>query len=156
MERLRDQALASAVFAGDQNIGVGRRNAGDELDDRAHARRIGNNVRHLAAEEFVLGLELLAFAQGAGERDLGADNGKEAIVIPGFGDEIARAEFHRLDREIDGRPGGHDDDRQGLVQRLEARDGLEAFLPRGGVAVVIQIHHEKRVGPFLDRVKDRA
>ena len=67
------------------------------------------------------------------------------VVIPRLRDEIARPEFHRLDREIDRRPGGHDHDRQRVIERLDARNDLETFLPRGGVAGVIQVHHEERV-----------
>ena len=40
----------------------------------------------------------------------------------GFVHKIARPEFHRLDREIDRRPGRHDDDRQSVVESPESAE----------------------------------
>ena len=88
------------------------------------------------------------------ERDLRPHNGEQAIVIPRFRDKIARPELHRFDGEIDRRPSRHDHDRQRVIDRLDARNDFQPFLPGGGIAGVIQIHHQQRVVAFLQRLEN--
>ncbi len=45
VKRLRDEALARAVFAGDEHVGVGRPHAIDHLQHRAHRGRLGDQRR---------------------------------------------------------------------------------------------------------------
>ena len=132
MQRLRDGALAGAVLAGDQDVGVGRADPRDQLEHRAHRGRLGDQrgaVGALVAQDAVLGLEPLAAPQRAGQLDLRANDREHALVVPRLLDEVARAAAHGLDGQFDGAPGGHDDDRQRRVERLELREQRQAFGP---------------------------
>ena len=48
VQRLRDQSLAGAVFAGDEDVGVGRADARDHVEHRAHGRRFARSVAESA------------------------------------------------------------------------------------------------------------
>ncbi len=73
------------------------------------------------------------------------DDGEQARVVPRLGDEIARAAAHGFDGDIDGGPGGHDDDGQRGVERAELGEEIEALRAAGGVARIIQIDDGERV-----------
>ena len=92
MQRLRHQAFAGAVFAGDQDIGVRRPDPRDHVQHRPHGRRIGDQLREtLRAQRPVLRFQPLPFAQRAAQLDLGLEDGGEPRVVPGLLNEIARA-----------------------------------------------------------------
>ena len=48
VQSARDHFLARSVLAGDEDIGVSRPDALDEIEDRLHRCRLGNNFRCLA------------------------------------------------------------------------------------------------------------
>ncbi len=109
--------LAGAVLAGDEDAGVGGSDAGDGGEDRLHGGRGGDHLREaLGAEEAILGFEAISAADGVVEIDLGAQDGKQAGVVPGLLDEVVGAAAHGFDGELYVGPGGHDDDGElGLV-----------------------------------------
>ena len=144
VQRLRDQSLAGAVFAGDEDVGVGRAR-------RARSRRAPGAwrpIRRSAAGS--------ARRAGRGSRPPGAgrlrsarpssiwvsQDGGEARVVPGLLDEVARAAAHGLDGQFDAAPGGHHDHRQRGVERLDAVEQVETFLAGGGVARVVEVHQD--------------
>ena len=108
----------------------------------------------LPAQQLIFRFELAAFAQRARQLDLRAHDRQQPLVVPRLRHEIARAAFHRFHREIDRRPRRHDHDRQSVIDRLDLRNHLQAFLARGGVARVIQIHHQERVISLLQRIEN--
>ncbi len=145
MQSPGDDALAGAVFTGDQNVGFGRADPFDELEHRPHLGRGGDHRRRpvplgAGAQQLVLRLQVLAAAQGPSQVDLGAQDGEEPVVLPRLLDEVAGTVAHRLDRQIDARPGRHHHDRQRIVEGAQARDQLEPLLPRGRVTGVVQVH----------------
>ena len=143
MERARHDALAGAVLAGDQDVGVRRPDAGDHLEDRPHRGRLGDEVgAAVAAQRQVLRLEPLLPAQGPAELDLRAQDGKEPRVLPRLLQEVARPPPHRLHRHIDASPGGHHHDGQGAVEGLDARQEIEPLAAGGSVARVVEIDEE--------------
>ncbi len=134
--------LPDAVLAGHQDVRIGRADPGDELEHGPHRRRFRDErglVRALVAQQPVLGLEALAAAERAAQLHLRPDDGQNALVVPRLLDEVAGAAAHRLDREIDRAPRGHDDDGHGRVELLQAREQREAFFTRRGVARVVQV-----------------
>ena len=105
VQRLRDESLAGAVFAGDQDIGVGRAHPRDHVQHRPHGRGVGDELREaLGAQRAVFRLQALAFAQRPAELDLGLEDGGQPRIVPGLLNEIARAAAHRLDRQFDASP----------------------------------------------------
>src|SRR2546421_212523 len=60
--------------------------------------------------------------------DLRSQDGEQAVVFPGLGDEIAGAATHGLDRQFDAAPSGHDHHGHGAVEHLDAREQVESFL----------------------------
>ena len=141
VQGLRDQSLAGAVFAGDEDVGVGGADTRDHVEHRAHGGRLGDQLRKaLGAQRAVLRFQALSAAQGAAEFDLRLQNGRQARVVPRLLDEIARAAAHGFDGEFDAAPRGHDDHGQRGVESLDAVEEFEAFLPAGGVAGVVEVH----------------
>ncbi len=51
-------------------------------------------------------------------------------VVPWLLNEVAHAEAHGLDREVDRSPAGHDDDRELPIERLHARQQVDALAAR--------------------------
>ena len=101
----RDDALAAAVLAGDEHVGVGRAHARDDVQHRAHRGRAGDHRGlRLVAQDPVLGLEAVAAAQRAAEGDLRAQGREQPRVVPRLLHEVARAAAHRLDGEVDACP----------------------------------------------------
>ena len=156
MHRLRDGTFAGPVFTGDENVRLGRSDARDQLQHRPHRRCVGNQHRpHIGLERSVLGFEPLLPPQGARELDLGADNREQPCVFPRLLHEVAGAAPHRLDRDFDAAPRGHDDHRQCRVVAAQLRQQIEPFLPRGRVARVVQIHQHHVVVVAVDGLENR-
>ena len=119
VQRPRDDALAGAVLAEHEDVGVRRADARDHLQHVLHRRRLGDDLgKAFAAEQRVLGLEPLALAERLAQLDLRADDREQPRVVPGLLDEVARAAAHRLDGDLDAAPRGHDDDRQRRIEAL--------------------------------------
>jgi len=140
VEAARDDAFADARFAGDENTGIGGSDAGDHIQHGLHCARFGEQSgRCFAAQHAVFRFEALATAEGAGKFNLCAKSCQQAGVIPGLLYEVARAVAHRFDGEIDGAPGGHDDDGKRGGGLLEAGEEIESFGAGSGVASVVEI-----------------
>ena len=104
VELARDQLLAGAVLAEDQDVGVGRRRparsatrpAPSPASGRAGASRRRPTGAGDRRDPLALGHRFLA--RGA-QRGGGADGGEQPLVRPGLGDEVGGAALHRLDRD---------------------------------------------------------
>ena len=145
VEGLGYHFLAGAVLAGDEDVGVGGADARDELEDGVHGGGGGDEVGGVGdpgAEDAVFGFEPLGAAVGAVELDLLAEDGEEARVVPRLLDEVAGALAHGLDGEVDGGPGGHDDDGDARVVFADGGEEVEAFLAGGGVAGVVEVDED--------------
>ena len=142
VQRAGDDAFARAVFTGDEHVGIRRTDAIDQFEDGPHGGRFGDERLAFAADakQFVFRFEPLAFAQCFAEFDLVADDGGEPGVVPGLLDEVARAAAHCLDSQLDVGPGRHDHHGQRAVERLNAREQIEALLARSRVTGVIEVH----------------
>ncbi len=143
VEGAGDDALARAVLAGDEDVGVRWSDAGDHVEHGAHGSGSGDHRRlAVEAQDPVLGLEPLALAQRPAQRNLRSEGRQQARVVPGFLHEVPRPAPHRFDRDLDGAPRRHDDDRQGSVGILDAGEQIEPFASRRRVACVVQVHEE--------------
>ena len=143
MQRLRHQPFAGAVLAGDEHVGVGGAHARDHVEHRPHGRRLRDQLREaLGAQGAILGFQALSFAQRAAQLDLRFEDGREARVVPGLLNEIARAAAHGLHGQLHRSPGRHHDHRQGGIEALDAVEQLETFLAGGGVARVVEVHQD--------------
>ena len=98
----------------------------------------------------VLRFEPLVAPSRGGELELSADDSEHPRVVPRLLDEIARAAPHRFDREIDGGPSCHDDDRRRAFDGLQPREKIEPFLSARGVAGVIEINEDEAEFLFAD------
>ena len=155
VQGLGHQALAGAVLAGDQDVGVGRTDARDHLQHRLHRRRVRDQVRlPVAAQHQVLGFEPLAAAQRPRQLDLRPHDGQEPRVVPRLLDEVAGAAAHGFDRDVDAAPGGHHHRRQRRVHGPHGVQEVEALLARGRVPGVVQVHQEDVELLVLERGDD--
>ena len=123
------------------------------------------DLRHLLREKPGLDAErfgqLAAFvgvglAARAARLDLLPQRRQKVRVVPRLLHEVADAAPHRLDREIDAAPAGHDDHREQAVELLDARQQVDPFTPRGRVAGVVQIHQHQIERARLERVHRRV
>ena len=69
-------------------------------------------------------------------------------------DEVARAAAHCFDGQFDIGPGGHHDDRQRGVERLNAGEQIQTLLARGRVPGVIQVHQHDVELALVQRGQD--
>ena len=81
---------------------------------------------------------------------------EEVGVVPRLLDEVADAAAHRLDREVHRAPPGHHDDRQQLIEVLDAGEEIDALAARRGVPGVVEIHQQQIELPDGDGAEDRA
>ena len=157
VEGLRDDFFSCPVLAGDEHAGVGGSDARDGGEDRLHSGRGGDHLRQaLGAEEAILSFEALGAADGVVEVDLGAQDGEQAGVVPGFLDEVVGAAAHGFDGELDVGPGSHDDDGELGLVGANLGEEVEAFAAGGGVAGVIQVEEKSIEGAGLERVDDHV
>jgi len=141
VQGLRCQPLAGAVFAGNQHIGVGRSNARDHVQHRPHGVRLRDQLRKaLGAQSAIFSFQALALAQRPAQLNLRFEYGRQAGVVPGFLDEVARSPAHSFHRQLHRAPRRHDDHGQRGIDRLHMLQQLQPFLPAGGVAGVVQVH----------------
>jgi len=68
----------------------------------------------------------------------------------------SRAPAHRFDRDFDAPPGGHHDNGEGGIDRLDARKEIEPFFAGGGVAGVVQIDQRDIEFARLDGGENRG
>jgi hypothetical protein len=139
-----------------QDVGLRRPDARDQLEHRPHRHRLGDQHRtDVGLEPLVLGFEPLLAPERPRQLDLRANDGEQPRVFPRLLHEVARASPHRLDGDVDAAPGGHDDDGEGRVVGADVRQQVEAFAARRRVARVVQIHQHGVEVVALDRLHDR-
>ena len=119
----RDEVLADAAFAAEEDGGVGGRDALDEGENFLHATTFRDDVGVLVAlaEGFAEGA--IFFAQFA-RVELLANDEDHLGERERFQDVVARAHLHRFDGGFDRAVGRHHDNRDGGVDAL---GGLEEF-----------------------------
>ena len=150
MESVRHHFLSGAVLAADEHIGVGRADAGDQLEHRPHGFRFPNQRGSgLGAEQAVFRFEPRRAPQGLTQLNLRAQDSQQASIFPGLLYEIARAPAHGLHGERHAAPRRHDHHRKPAVERLNPRQQVQPLLSRSGVARVVQVHqHSVEVARF--------
>ena len=125
MDRARDQLLAGAALAGDQDRGGRARDPPHERDDIAHRLALRDDV---VEAELVLDLALqprdLAAQRALAERLVGDE--QQLLDLERLGDVVVRAELDRADRGLDRAERGDHHDVRRLGQRHHAADQVEA------------------------------
>jgi len=121
----RDQILADAGFAADEDGGVGGRDALDEAEHSLHFIARRDDVLIFVAAAQRLAQVAIFFAQGVGGQLL-ADDENELGERKRFEDVIAGARLHGVDGGLDGAVGGHHDDRNAGVDTFERVEKFEA------------------------------
>ncbi len=140
MEGLGDHLFAGAVFAGDEDVGVGGADAAHQVEHGLHGGGAGDEVGcAFSAEDAVFGFEPGGALLGAVELELGAEDCEETEIVPGFLDEVVGAAAHGFDGKIDRAPGGHQDDGDLRIVAADGGEQVEAFLAGGGVAGVVEV-----------------
>ena len=156
MEQLGHNLFAGTVLAGDEDIGVGGTDLGDEFENRLHIGRARNELRHpFRAEQAVFEFELTRSAQGLVQLSMNADDRDEALVLPRLLDEVASAALDALDGEIDVAPRGHDDYRQARIDLLKASEQIETLFAGGSVARVVEIDEQNVVVALPERLEQK-
>ena len=141
MQPPRHHFLAGSVLAGDEDVGVGRRDVGDQFQHRLHGGGRRHEVRGRAQFAPPLGIgEPAAEPAGLAKLHLGAQRGHQSVVVPRFLDVVASAPAHGLDRTFDTAPGGHGDDGERGVEFPQGAQEVHAFAAGGGVAGVVEVH----------------
>ena len=111
MNRLRDQLLACAALALNQNGRAARRNLGDEVEEAEHRLALADDIFEVVALlQRALELDDLFF--GAMPGDGGANVGEQLLVVPGLLNEVLRARTDGIDDVADRAVRGNHDDRE--------------------------------------------
>jgi hypothetical protein len=156
VEKLGDDLLAGAVLAGDEHVGIGGADLGDQLEDGLHRRRAGNELRHaFRAEQAIFKFKLACAAQGMVELSVHPDERYKALVLPGLLHKVASAALDGLDGQIDIAPGSHDNDGDARIDLLYASKEVEAFLPACGVAGVIEVDKNDIVVVLAEGIEEQ-
>ncbi len=140
----RHHLLAGAVLARDQHVGVGRGHPLHQPPHGLHGARIADQLGEaVAAQPAVLLLEPLGRLQRAAQLHLRAQHRHQAGVVPRLLDVVAGAAAHGLHRALHAAPRRHHHDGKGGVHRVDAGQQVQPFLPRGGVAGVVQVQQQR-------------
>ncbi len=143
VQQLGHDLLARAVLSGDQNVGVRRPHLRNQLQHRLHRRRPGHELRQaLGPQQAVLHLQLPRPPQRLVQLGMDADQADQPLILPRLLDKVASSPLDAFYRQPDVAPGRHDDDRQARIDLLDARQQVQALLPRRCVAGVVQIDQE--------------
>ena len=123
VQRVGDELLARAVFALDQDVGLGIGHRGHQIEQLAHLAAAPDDVVELVAvAELPLERDVLRFQIHALER--ARQHREDAVGIDGLLEEVRRAGLDRLDRARDAAlPADHQHFRARL-QRLEPADEI--------------------------------
>jgi len=93
--------------------------------------------------------------QGAMQFNLGAKDGEQPFVFPGLLNEIPRPAAHSLDCKVNTGPRGHHNYRSATLETHDVRKKVEAFLPGGRVARIVQIDEQGIVGTRGQRIANQ-
>ncbi len=155
VEVARDQLLAGAVLAEDQDVRLGRRGALDQRIDPPHRRRVAEQGGLAARRRDGDGDRALALgdrglARGAQRRG-GADGGEKPFVGPGLGDEVGGPALHRLDGDVDSAMGGDHHHHRLRVLRQYLAEPVEALGGVGRAPAEIRVEQDDVGAISLDR-----
>ena len=154
MQMPGDDPLAGTVLTGNEYVRIRRTDAVNELQHRLHRSGIGNELRRVLLEELVLALEPVSATKRLAELDLSPQNAEKTRVVPRLLHEVARAGTHRLERELDAPPRGHDHDRKRVVDVVQSLEQVETLATRSRVACVVQVHQQQIEVLAFDRFDD--
>ena len=76
---------------------------------------------------------------GAAQVEQVAHAGEQPRIVPGLGDVVGGARAHQLDRRLQVRPGGEQDDGQLRQAHADGAEKGHAFLAAGGLAVEVHV-----------------
>ncbi len=144
VQRTGDDLLACPGLAADQHGGLRRRHLGDRVQQPQHGRAAADDAaaleasRQLGAQRAVLRLQP-GVLHGAFERDA------QLVEVERLGEVVVRPLLESGHGRLDRGEGGHDDDRDGRVDRLDGRECLE---PRH--LQHAHVHQHQVVGPLAD------
>jgi hypothetical protein len=142
VNRVGNQFLAGAVFSLDQDVGIARRNALDELEEILHLLALADDVRKAVLAADLL-LELLVLGALLRAIDGLPDHVHQAVLADGLLQEVKRARLPRFHRASDRAVSADDDD---------LRPGIELFEPAQQCDAVEVGEHQvgdDHVGPPL-------
>ena len=77
-------------------------------------------------------------------------NRQDTRVVPGLAHEIARAPAHGFHGDVHRAPGGHHDNRERGIGRLDLRKQVEPLFARGRVPGVVEVHQDSVVFAIFD------
>ena len=157
VQRPCDETLAGAVLAGDEDVGVRRADAGDDLEDGLHRRGVGDETGHGRRRRRIA---LCASSRSARRMARPSstcvlDDRLQPLVVPRLLDEVAGAPAHRFDGEVHRTPRRHHHHRQRRVELLDLLQQVEPLGARRGVARVVQIDQHRVVLALAERGHDR-
>ena len=119
MDGPREELLARAALAVDQDRGVRRRHLLDLGRDLLELAALADDLRQAElVGELLLEQDVLRGHAGGVERSL--DQHQQMVRVKGLGQKIIGPLLHGLDRGLDRAEGGHHDDRQERVSSFTA------------------------------------
>ena len=129
----RDEFLARAAFAGDED----RRIAGGDLSDRLqhflHRLRTADDAFLVVGRIDERARRLTGRREVAAGAERAVDQGDELRLVKGLHDVIIRAELHRLDRGLGRAERGHQDHHRLRLRAAEHLQGFDAGHPAHAV-----------------------
>ena len=75
--------------------------------------------------------------------DLRAQDGEQAIVVPGLQDKVAHTPVHGFHGQLDASPGRHRHHRERLVQSANSGQQVQTFLAGRGIPGVVEVHEQE-------------
>ena len=124
MQCVRDELLAGAVLALDQDVRVAARNALDQLEHFVHLLALADDVPE-SELPFQLLFQKKVFANQVSTLDGPLEHGQERVRLDGLLDEAVRPRLHGLDGLGDAAVPRDDDDLCIRVDLLELTEQLE-------------------------------
>ena len=144
----RDEFLARAAFAGDENGRAGRRDLADELVDLLHRGRAADDRLPQLIRSRLGGKRRRLLPDGAGDAERLEKQVLQVRNVERLEHVVVRPQFHRLDRGLRGAVGGHHDDNLARVDLPDLLQRIEAAL-----LAHADVHHDE-VGMRLFRDAD--
>ena len=129
VNRVGNQLLAGAVLALNQDVGVARRHALDQLEEVLHLLALTDDVGEAVLAANLL-LELLVLGALLRPVDRLAEHVEEAVLADRLLEEVERARLPRLDRARDRALTADDDDFGRGIDFLEPPEQLDAVQVR--------------------------
>ncbi len=129
MDRARDQLLAGAALALNEDGRSARRRLDDEVEHLPHPGTAADDVRELVVPLLDVLPQVAVLVEQTPPLHRVADDDQHLVVLERLGDVVEGAGLHRRDRAFDGRIGGDDDDVEVLVDPLQFVERRDAVQP---------------------------